>query len=189
MEDRQSCLSGQAGSPVPHLEELGADGIAGDDRVGSLHPRGRFFKCNRDRGREAADDAIRQSREGIGVVNDRRDAANPRRDEHGSRRVAADAEDDARLVFADELPRLNEAEREAEEVLDQIESAFAFEAADGDELEREAGFGDDGLFETALGADEGIAAAARELRRVVADHQFDRGRSAAESVTTIGINN
>src|SRR5688500_8743269 len=57
-------------------------------------------------------------------------------------------------MSGDDLPGVNEADGQAEEVLDQIQPALAFESADGDELEREAGLRHDRLFEAALGADE-----------------------------------
>ena len=57
-------------------------------------------------------------------------------------------------MLADETPGLHEALRHAQQVADEIEAAFAFQAADVDELERETGLGDDLLLKTALRADE-----------------------------------
>src|SRR5688572_3302857 len=77
----------------------------------------------------------------------------------------------------DDLPGVNEPDRQAEEVLDQIEPALAFESADGDELEREAGLRHDGLFETALGADED------DFARRVAGEELPRDGDGRVNVT------
>ena len=143
-----------AGAPPAGREELGTDRIPGHDSVGPLEPRQRILKRHRHRGDEPRDGAVREPGERVRLVDDRRDAAEPCRDEDRSRRVAADAEDDARLVFADEPPGLDEAFGNAQDVADEIEPAFPFEAADVDELEREAGLRDDRLLESPLGADE-----------------------------------
>ena len=91
-------------------------------------------------------------------MNQGRHAAQFRRQQHRPRGVAADAENNSGLMSADEFERLRKAGRQAEESFDRVAEAFAFQAADGDELERETGLRNDRLFESALGADEDDAA-------------------------------
>src|SRR3954471_17520444 len=90
-------------------------------------------------------------------MNRRRDAAQFRGQEYRSRGVAADAEDDVRSMLADDRERLAETDREPEEALDRVADPLPFQSADGDQLERKAGFRDDDLLEAALRADENDA--------------------------------
>src|SRR5688572_30269940 len=57
-------------------------------------------------------------------------------------------------MTSDVLPGLNETERQTSHVAYEIESAHPLESGDVDELERKAGFRNDGLLEPALRADE-----------------------------------
>ncbi len=148
MGDRHSCLS----------KKLRPNRIARDDRVLAFHPRHRFRKRDRDAGHESRNDAVGKAGKRVRFVNERRDAAQFRGGDHRPARIAADAEDKIRVVLLHERGRLEESARQAQDVANQIDAAFAFQSADVDELEREAGFRDDGLLESALGADEDDAA-------------------------------
>src|SRR5438270_510576 len=87
-------------------------------------------------------------------MNQRRNSAQFRRDQHRPRGVAADAENDIRMMAADEFEGLRKLGGQADETFDRIAEAFAFQAADGDELKRETGYGNDRLFEAAFRTDE-----------------------------------
>src|SRR4051812_5452490 len=53
-------------------------------------------------------------------------------------------------MTAHETKGLDEAERQAGQVLEQLDQAFAFQSADGNELQRKTRFRNDCFFETAL---------------------------------------
>ena len=69
-------------------------------------------------------------------------------------------------MLADDLPCLQKSEWQTREIFCQLERAFAFQAAGGDELERKAGLRDDRLLQPILRADEDDAAAR------IATHKF-----------------
>src|SRR5258708_15404704 len=57
-------------------------------------------------------------------------------------------------MSADQLPGLNEPKRQTGKIPQQVDAAFAFQTADGDERQWKARSGNDALLQTMLRADE-----------------------------------
>ena len=151
---------------VPHeVAELGAHRVAGERDIGP----GDAGKRRGGARAEPHADAVREPGHGVLFVHDTRDPPEPRRDDARQRRVAAEPDDDTRPVAPHDAERAHERDERLEHDADVGEREPALQAAPRQEVDREAGVGDDAAFEPALAADEvdrrRIVAARGELLR------------------------
>ncbi len=93
-------------------EELGTDRRSGDD-AGLAEVGVRRGDPDGGPGREAVEEAVGDARDGVGLVDQRRDAERARGRQHGHRHVTAHADDRPRPCFFRSAPRLEETRRGA----------------------------------------------------------------------------
>jgi hypothetical protein len=143
-------------------EELGADWNA--RYFGVAEPLGRRRKVDGGGLDALAYEAIGEAGHGIGLEGH---GGNPEQQRRGHCRpggVAAHAEDDAGVEFANQFAAVEDAARERYERAQAREQGDVLERAYVDQAETEAGFGDEARFHSALRADE------KNFRIVTGDH-------------------
>src|SRR5664280_934860 len=120
-----------------NLEERGTDGVARDDR-----PRQRrraADSSDRDAARETRQDPVRETRNGVLLVDERRNSPGPCRGHERAGGVTAHADDRAGRVPGEEAQGVEEREGERAETVETRAPALADEPLRAHELERKAG--------------------------------------------------
>ena len=117
-----------------NLEERGTDGVARDDR-----PRQRrraAGSSDRDAARETRQDPVRETRNGVLLVDERRNSPGPCRGHERAGGVTAHADDRAGRVPGEEAQRVEERQGQRAESVEARAPALADEPLRADELER-----------------------------------------------------